>query len=156
MEQPLRVNNKMRFDVLERDGFQCQYCGAAPPNAVLHVDHIVPVVLGGENGTDNLITSCSGCNFAKGSRLLTTVPKSQSISSLTVKTIPYVSADIEALEEEPEYESMTLLEYIEENYGTQARFARAIMVQPQQVSQWLNKGFIVVNDSLYSPRRVLK
>ncbi len=51
---------------------------------------------------------------------------------------------------------MTLLEYIQQKfYGSQAEFARAQGVAPAQVTQWIKKGFIVVDDVLYSPRRKL-
>ena len=54
----------------------CQYCGAHPPEVILHVDHINPVANGGDNHQDNLITSCQSCNLGKGARKLTTVSKS--------------------------------------------------------------------------------
>lgn len=60
----------LRFDVLERDGFTCQYCGARAPDVALHVDHIHPVVLGGGNDVANLITSCEDCNIGKGAEPL--------------------------------------------------------------------------------------
>jgi len=50
---------------MERDRFQCFYCGATPPEAVLCVDHVHPVVEGGNNSKDNLITACSDCNQGK-------------------------------------------------------------------------------------------
>ncbi len=34
-EERKPLSKKMRFDVFKRDGFQCQYCGAMPPNIVL-------------------------------------------------------------------------------------------------------------------------
>jgi len=40
--------------------------------------------------------------------------------------------------------------------GNKAAFAEANGVLPQQVTQWVNKGFIVVGGILYSPRRELK
>lgn len=41
---------------------------------------------------------------------------------------------------------MPLIEYINKFYrGNQASFARLTGVQPAQVTQWINKGFIVVN-----------
>lgn len=70
------LSKKMRFDVFKRDGFVCQYCGATPPNVVLHVDHITPVVSGGKNNIDNLITSCEACNLGKGASHLSDIPKS--------------------------------------------------------------------------------
>lgn len=52
---------------------------------------------------------------------------------------------------------MLLLNYIAANYsGSQTAFAKAQGVKPQQITQWINKDFIVVNDVLYSPRRILE
>ncbi len=51
---------------------------------------------------------------------------------------------------------MKLKQYIKENYKSQAAFAACNEVKPQQVTQWLNKGFIVLDGVLYSPRRTLK
>lgn len=38
---------KQRFEILERDGFACQYCGGRAPNVQLVVDRVVPVAHGG-------------------------------------------------------------------------------------------------------------
>lgn len=57
---------KVRFEVLKRDKFTCQYCGATAPDAVLHIDHIEPVATGGSDEIVNLITACAGCNLGKG------------------------------------------------------------------------------------------
>jgi len=52
---------------------------------------------------------------------------------------------------------LTLKEYIDEKYeGFQIAFAYAQGVQPAQVTQWLKKEFIVIDDTLYSKRRDLK
>lgn len=60
---------ELRFKVLRRDGFTCQYCGKKPKDgAVLHVDHITPKAKGGEDVIGNLITSCKECNLAKNDR----------------------------------------------------------------------------------------
>lgn len=56
----------MRFNVLKRDSFTCQYCGAKAPDVVLHVDHIKPVADGGKDTLLNLVTSCQPCNGGKG------------------------------------------------------------------------------------------
>lgn len=51
---------------------------------------------------------------------------------------------------------MLLVKYIEKYYGgSQAAFARAAGVKPPQVTQWIDKKFIVVDHDLYSPRRNL-
>ena len=70
------ISKKIRFEVFKRDGFVCQYCGATPPKAILHVDHIHPVSKGGDNNQNNLLTSCLECNLGKSSTLLDCVPQS--------------------------------------------------------------------------------
>ena len=69
------LSKKTRFDVFKRDGFACAYCGAHPPEVILHVDHIIAVAAGGSNDADNLITACSSCNLGKGARDLRVAPK---------------------------------------------------------------------------------
>lgn len=52
--------------------------------------------------------------------------------------------------------ALTLAEYIAVYFGgSQREFAKAQDVLPQQVTQWITKGFIVVNHNLYSLRREL-
>lgn len=63
------VTQKDRFEVLRRDGYRCQYCGAGP-EATLQVDHVVPVAAGGTDDISNLRTACSACNSGKSSRIL--------------------------------------------------------------------------------------
>lgn len=70
------ISKRLRFEVFKRDSFVCQYCGAHPPGVLLHIDHIRPVVDGGGNEIDNLITSCEACNLGKGAISLTSVPMS--------------------------------------------------------------------------------
>lgn len=70
------ISTRTRFEIFKRDGFVCQYCGAHPPQALLHVDHVVPVAGGGYNAPDNLVTACDRCNLGKGAIPLTCVPES--------------------------------------------------------------------------------
>ena len=66
------ISQSLRFDVLEKDNFACQYCGAkaTDDNVLLEIDHIVPVSQGGGNNIENLITSCKKCNMGKGVKKL--------------------------------------------------------------------------------------
>lgn len=66
----IALSKKARFEVLKRDKFSCQYCGAKAPDALLHVDHVVPVVEGGGNDMLNLVSACAACNGGKGARRL--------------------------------------------------------------------------------------
>lgn len=59
------IGKRVRFEVLKRDAFTCQYCGKSAPDVILHIDHIKPVSKGGNNGILNLVTSCQGCNSGK-------------------------------------------------------------------------------------------
>lgn len=68
------IAKKVRFDVFKRDGFVCQYCGAHPPSVLLQIDHIIPVVDGGKNDIDNLVTACQSCNSGKGAGSLEKIP----------------------------------------------------------------------------------
>lgn len=70
------LSKRVRFEVFKRDGFRCMYCGAHPPDVLLEADHITPVVDGGENTEDNLITACFNCNRGKGAVPLSVVPMS--------------------------------------------------------------------------------
>lgn len=70
------LSKRVRFEVFKRDLFACQYCGAAPPSVLLHIDHIVAVANGGGNEADNLVTACENCNLGKGAAPLSSVPKS--------------------------------------------------------------------------------
>ncbi len=60
------VSIALRFHILRRDSFTCQYCGAKAPDAALHVDHVMPVVDGGTNEPENLVAACVRCNIGKG------------------------------------------------------------------------------------------
>jgi len=60
---------KLRWAILERDKFTCQYCGQMAPNVKLEVDHIIPLTQGGTDDPKNLITSCYACNRGKADAL---------------------------------------------------------------------------------------
>ena len=55
----------LRFKVLKRDSFTCQYCGRKAPNVELQVDHKYPKSKGGKLTLNNLITACKECNIGK-------------------------------------------------------------------------------------------
>ena len=66
MRERRNISTRTRFEVLKRDKFTCQYCGAKAPHVVLHVDHVEAVARGGGDATDNLATACASCNLGKG------------------------------------------------------------------------------------------
>lgn len=61
-------NLRLRFKVMQRDGFKCCLCGRSPANDTnvkLVLDHIYPWSKGGETTYDNLQTLCQECNLGK-------------------------------------------------------------------------------------------
>ena len=64
------LSARLRFIVLERDGFRCRYCGATADQVRLHVDHVIPIVKGGTNDLGNLVTACAPCNQGKAAMTL--------------------------------------------------------------------------------------
>jgi 5-methylcytosine-specific restriction endonuclease McrA len=47
-----------------RYGGVCVYCGAPGK----HVDHFLPIALGGTNTEENLVVACATCNCSKGAK----------------------------------------------------------------------------------------
>lgn len=66
MSKRTQVSQALRYQVMRRDHFTCQYCGAQPPKVILEIDHVVPVALGGDSDPENLVTACAQCNAGKG------------------------------------------------------------------------------------------
>lgn len=64
------ISQRMRFDILKRDNYTCQYCGQRAPQAVLEIDHVVPRAGGGPDVIDNYLTACKDCNRGKGATVL--------------------------------------------------------------------------------------
>ena len=61
----MAISGPMRFQILRRDGFQCQTCGRKSPDVELEVDHVRPVALGGLDVPENLQALCRECNRGK-------------------------------------------------------------------------------------------
>jgi hypothetical protein len=56
---------KIRGNILERDDYTCQNCGA---RRYLHVHHKKPLSEGGDNSNSNLITLCKDCHKKEHAR----------------------------------------------------------------------------------------
>ena len=54
-------------EVRKRDGNKCVYCGSEDD---LCLDHLVPVICGGDNGIDNIVIACKPCNSGKSGKLI--------------------------------------------------------------------------------------
>ena len=64
------MSDSLRYDIMLRDNFKCQLCGANKKDGVkLHIDHIHPVSRGGKTINSNLRTLCERCNRGKGAKM---------------------------------------------------------------------------------------
>jgi 5-methylcytosine-specific restriction endonuclease McrA len=63
---------KSKFIIFERDNFTCFYCGknSYQHNIILQIDHVIPRNKYGEDTAENLVTSCSECNYGKNYQIL--------------------------------------------------------------------------------------
>ena len=57
-----------RINVFLRDQYSCQYCGCKFPKHHLTLDHVIPIVQGGQKSWENIVTACKPCNQRKGGR----------------------------------------------------------------------------------------
>jgi hypothetical protein len=61
---------RLRVDILERDNYTCQMCGAKAPDVKLEIDHKTPRAKGGTNDPENLQVLCKDCNIGKSDRII--------------------------------------------------------------------------------------
>src|SRR5688500_19871745 len=58
MKRPFSAVPFSRANVYARDDHRCQYCGHRYVPAQLTFDHVTPVARGGQEGWDDIVTSC--------------------------------------------------------------------------------------------------
>lgn len=65
-----RQSWRVRFQIMERDGFRCHYCGTPARETKLVIDHVIPLAKGGEDHSRNMAAACQPCNGGKSDILL--------------------------------------------------------------------------------------
>lgn len=60
----------LRKRVIDRAKNKCEYCQISQIGqvATFHIDHVIPVVAGGETISDNLALACVSCSLRKGAK----------------------------------------------------------------------------------------
>lgn len=61
------ISSKIRWNVFEKDNYQCVFCGNKKE---LEVDHIIPIAKGGKHTMANFQTLCRKCNEKKSDEIL--------------------------------------------------------------------------------------
>jgi hypothetical protein len=71
------VPTSLRKLVIERAGERCEYCGLSQEGqaATFHIDHVVPLTVGGPTTADNLALACVSCSLRKAARQAATDPE---------------------------------------------------------------------------------
>jgi hypothetical protein len=69
----------LRWQVIERAGNRCEYCGLAQEGqeATFHVDHVVPRSADGPTTLENLALACVSCSLHKAAQQLSLDPVNQ-------------------------------------------------------------------------------
>lgn len=149
----MAISKRTRFEVLRRDDFSCVYCGVRPSKSDLHVDHIMPVSLGGSDDPSNLATSCRDCNNGKAS----SAPDAPSVAEIDQRNLRWraalAQAAQESLEVSPELETCIA--------GVQEAFGKWFKVGPSErdrIKEFLNDGLpaAVIIDAAYIAKRGAK
>lgn len=91
----MAISKRTRFEVLRRDSYTCRYCGASAPDVKLHVDHVIPVALGGSDKPGNLAAACADCNAGKSS----TSPDDETVADVSHDALTWAQAMILAGEQ---------------------------------------------------------
>lgn len=63
-------NQGIRRLVINRDGYNCRYCGCSLKSEEIEFDHVTPKSRGGKNNLENIVVSCCRCNSKKSNYLL--------------------------------------------------------------------------------------
>ena len=70
MVEKRMVSARIKRKIHLRDNFTCYYCGEAPTEKDIRLDHIIPYSKGGKSDIWNVITACKMCNARKGTTRL--------------------------------------------------------------------------------------
>lgn len=62
------MSKARRRQIFADGGGKCVHCGCILDIGHFHVDHLVPIALGGGDDDGNLASSCQPCNLSKGAR----------------------------------------------------------------------------------------
>jgi len=76
-----KIPAALRRTVIQRAGDRCEYCCLSQVGqaATFHIDHVIPIVAGGETQLDNLALACVSCSLRKAARQTVTDPETKDV-----------------------------------------------------------------------------
>jgi hypothetical protein len=114
--------DEIRRDVYQRDGYECQTCGAQggqAGNTELHAHHKTPISEGGSNEMSNLVTLCKSCHNNQHDHDITgeddsepMVPLSVGVKAGQILTIQQYRSDKGFLQKKVAFPLLILFGYI--------------------------------------------
>jgi 5-methylcytosine-specific restriction endonuclease McrA len=91
-----------RINVLTRDKFACQYCGAKHNMRDLNFDHVIPRAQGGKTVWENIVMSCYPCNSIKRNRTPAEAGMYLLNQPVRPKSLPIAALRMESIKDIPE------------------------------------------------------
>ena len=72
------ISAELRRLVIQRAAGRCEYCGLSQEGqeATFHIDHVIPVAVGGQTVAKNLALACVSCSLRKAARQTAIDPQS--------------------------------------------------------------------------------
>ena len=90
-----------RINVLTRDNFACQYCGARKAVAELNYDHVLPRSRGGKTVWENIVAACYDCNGQKRNRTPEEAGMQLLSKPVRPKSLPIAALRMDSIKEIP-------------------------------------------------------
>jgi hypothetical protein len=69
VSEGLKVEYFTRQEIINRDDSTCHICRKRCDRSEIHLDHVIPLALGGHHTRDNVRVACASCNLSKGARM---------------------------------------------------------------------------------------
>jgi len=96
-----------KASLLQRDQFECQYCGHEVSEKSATVDHVIPKSRGGKSTWINYVIACKPCNSLKGNR----TPEEANMTLLSNPAYPHYLAHLNKMLEREMKDNSTWKQY---------------------------------------------
>ncbi len=79
-----KIPEFLRQLVIERSGNRCEYCRLSQIGqaATFHIDHVIPVKVGGKSVADNLALACVACSLHKAAKQMIRDPETSELVAI--------------------------------------------------------------------------